>query len=95
MSKNKEYRLKRKNQRKEYIIQDKNIKIKSLYYANQHKIEKIEKLEKRNKQLNKIVTEFDDKLRIKLERLLNEKDYVINTDDLIELLEILNKGVRK
>ena len=51
MNRNKEYRLKRKNQRKDYIIQDKNLTIKTLYYRNETKRNKIEQLEQKNKQL--------------------------------------------
>ena len=51
MNRNKEYRLKRKSQRKDYIIQDKNLTIKTLYYRNETKRNKIEQLEQKNKQL--------------------------------------------
>ena len=51
MNRNKEYRLKRKSQRKDYIIQDKNFTIKTLYYRNETKRNKIEQLEQKNKQL--------------------------------------------
>ena len=51
MNRNKEYRLKRKAQRKDYIIQDKNLTIKTLYYRNETKRNKIEQLEQKNKQL--------------------------------------------
>ena len=51
MNRNKEYRLKRKSQRKDYIIQDKNFTIKTLYYRNETKKNKIEQLEQKNNQL--------------------------------------------
>ena len=51
MNRNKEYRLKRKAQRKDYIIQDKNLTIKTLYYRNETKRNKIEQLEQKNKLL--------------------------------------------
>lgn len=51
MNRNKEYRLKRKAQRKDYIIQDKNLTIKTLYYRNETKRNKIEQLEQKNKRL--------------------------------------------
>ena len=51
MNRNKEYRLKRKAQRKDYIIQDKNLTIKTLYYRNETKRNKIEQLEQKNEQL--------------------------------------------
>ena len=51
MNRNKEYRLKRKSQKKDYIIQDKNLTIKTLYYRNETKRNKIEQLEQKNKQL--------------------------------------------
>ena len=51
MNRNKEYRLKRKAQRKDYIIQDKNLTIKTLYYRNETKRNKIEQLEQENQQL--------------------------------------------
>lgn len=51
MNRNKEYRLKRKAQRKDYIIQDKNFTIRTLYYRNETKRNKIEQLEQKNKQL--------------------------------------------
>lgn len=51
MNRNKEYRLKRKSQRKDYIIQDKNLTIKTLYYRNETKRNKIEQLEQKNEQL--------------------------------------------
>ena len=54
MSRNKEYRLKRKSLRKDYIIQDKNLKIKTLYYRNETKRNKIEQLQQENKLLKDI-----------------------------------------
>lgn len=57
MSRNKEYRLKRKSLRKDYIIQDKNLTIKTLYYRNETKRNKIEQLEQENKQLKEIEKE--------------------------------------
>lgn len=55
MNRNKEYRLKRKSLRKDYIIQDKNVKISRLYYLNENKKSKIEELEQENKQLKEKV----------------------------------------
>lgn len=91
MNRNKEYRLKRKNQRKDYIIQDKNIKLKTMYYQNKIKNEKIEKLKKENKKLKDVVAELEDRLIFKLGKFLNEKDYVINDEDLVELLKIIDR----
>ena len=51
MNRNKEYRLKRKSLRKDYIIQDKNVKINRLYYLNENKKAKIDELKAENKQL--------------------------------------------
>lgn len=91
MNRNKEYRLKRKNQRKDYIIQDKNIKLKTMYYQNKIKKEKIEKLKKENKKLQDVVAELEDRLIFKLGKFLNEKDYIIKEDDLVELLKIIDR----
>lgn len=58
MNRNKEYRLKRKSQRKDYIIQDKNFTIKTLYYRNETKRNKIEQLQQENKQLKEQVQDL-------------------------------------
>lgn len=63
MNRNKEYRLKRKNQRKDYIIQDKNVKIKSLYYQNETKKEKIDTLKEQNRILKEKVNKFEETWR--------------------------------
>lgn len=62
VNRNKEYRLKRKNQRKDYIIQDKNFTIKTLYCRNETKRNKIEQLEQENQQLKEKVGELTQSL---------------------------------
>ncbi len=59
MNRNKEYRLKRKSLRKDYIIQDKNFTIKTLYYRNETKRNKIEQLQQENKQLKEELQKAD------------------------------------
>ena len=63
VNRNKEYRLKRKNQRKDYIIQDKNVKIKSLYYQNETKKEKMDTLKEQNRILKEKVNKFEETWR--------------------------------
>ena len=60
MNKNKEYRLKRKVQRKDYIIQDKNLTIKTLYYRNETKRNKIDQLQQENQQLKEKINTYED-----------------------------------
>lgn len=60
MNRNKEYRLKRKAQRKDYIIQDKNLTIKTLYYRNETKRNKIDQLQQENKQLKEKINTYEN-----------------------------------
>ena len=59
MNRNKEYRLKRKSLRKDYIIQDKNVKINRLYYLNENKKAKIDELKAENKQLKELCDKYE------------------------------------
>lgn len=86
MNRNKEYRLKRKAQRKDYIIQDKNLKLKTMYYQNKIKKEKIEQLQQQNKLLKHRLKTANDFIEDRKENMIPEHyddlKYIINECDL-------------
>lgn len=104
MNRNKEYRLKRKSQRKDYIIQDKNLTIKTLYYRNETKRNKIEQLEQENKQLKeeneryrklgfKHLNEQNNQLKEVIEEVREYMEkHILATETEEVLLQILDKA---
>lgn len=91
MNRNKEYRLKRKAQRKDYIIQDKNLTIKTLYYRNETKRNKIEQLEQKNKQLQNNWNELKNGLKslFDFDEGVVSKDYLECAEDTLEKMQEL------
>ena len=94
MNKNKEYRLKRKVQRKDYIIQDKNLTIKTLYCRNETKRNKIEQLQQENQQLKEKINTYenpedltlmfmycDEKAKDKIKQLKERITYLENSNN--------------
>ena len=57
--------------------------------------EKTNRLEKENARLKEVIEEAKDRITIKLGRYINEKDYVIDDVALDELLQILDKDLKK
>ena len=94
MNRNKEYRLKRKSQRKDYIIQDKNLTIKTLYYRNETKRNKIEQLEQKNKQLQNNWNELKKGLQslFEFDEGVVSKDYLECAKDTLEKMQELEQG---
>lgn len=98
MNRNKEYRLKRKSLRKDYIIQDKNLTIKTLYYRNETKRNKIDQLQQENKQLKADLTKEElaySNLRDTYNKKYNEcKLYKEVIEEVREYIKGLEDNVR-
>ena len=88
VNRNKEYRLKRKNQRKDYIIQDKNVKIKSLYYQNETKRNKIEQLQQQRDKYKEVIEEVRERLEY---YLIGNMKYEDSQKEFKKLLQMLDK----